>query len=104
MRSRADLGGPIRLRLRRGAVLSALLPAGLLVAPAAVAQSEGCVFDRRIYPEGAEICRAGVLQRCEEGAWGDVGGCEDDAAAPPPAPGGGDVEVDPEPEGERERR
>jgi hypothetical protein len=101
-----DLGGFARLR-SAGAVLSLLLAAWLLAAwllaaTAALAQSEGCVFDRRVYPEGSEVCRGGVLQRCEEGAWGDVGGCEDEAS-PPPESGGGDVEVDPEGEAPRGR-
>jgi hypothetical protein len=105
MGSGTDLGGCARLRSRSGAVLALLLAAWLLAATAALAQSEGCVFDRRVYPEGSEVCRGGVLQRCEEGAWGDVGRCEEEAS-PAPAPGGGDVAVDPEAEAEapRERR
>ena len=55
---------------------------------------EGCVYERRIFPEGYEMCKSGTLQRCEGGAWADIGMCDEDTT-PPPADGGGDVEVEP---------
>jgi hypothetical protein len=69
----------------------------LLVAGAAFAQdpldseSDGCVYNRVVYPEGAQLCQSGNLVRCEDGAWSDEGDCPNEA---PPAPNseGGDVE------------
>jgi len=55
----------------------------------------GCVFDRRIYPDGYEMCQSGKLKRCDNGAWEDLGHC-DDETMPPPIDGGGDVVVEPE--------
>jgi len=54
-------------------------------------ESPGCVYDRTIYPEGSEVCQNGTKKRCESGAWGNIGMCEDEAP-PPPYSSGGDLE------------
>jgi hypothetical protein len=52
---------------------------------------ESCVHNRQVYPEGYELCENGMLKRCEDGAWSDIGRCEgDDTDAP--RSGGGDEE------------
>ena len=83
---------------RRPARTLAGLAAALLalaVTSLAGAQEDdgGCVYDRRIYPEGTEMCQAGQRVRCDDGAWGDIGMCDRDEPGPPPRTSGGDVEV-----------
>jgi hypothetical protein len=66
----------------------------LLLAVPAAAQIEddgSCVFNRRIYPDGYEMCRGGTLQRCEDGAWGDVGMCNESEWQEPIESGGDEV-------------
>jgi hypothetical protein len=77
--------------------LLALAALMLLAVPGAQAiEDDGsCVYNRRVFPEGYEMCQAGTLKRCEDGAWSDVGDCPDEPMEPP-RPGGGD-----EPEEER---
>ncbi len=70
-----------------------LLPTGR--APAQDEAGDGCVYNRDVYPEGAELCQGGTLTRCEEGAWADIGLC-DDPERPPPRSEGGDVEGEPD--------
>ena len=82
----------------RELVRLALATACLLgVGPAAVAEEPGptggCEYDHRVFPESTEHCRAGTRVRCIDGAWADVGLCED-AAEAPPISGGADVEED----------
>ena len=77
----------------------------LLAAPAALAQDSepgmnhdegggGCVYDRQVYPQGAEICQGGARMRCDEGAWGEVGSCRGGPERAPVSEGGD--EIDPE--------
>ena len=75
--------------------VSGVATALLLGAATAPAQEDdgGCVYDRRIYPDGYEMCQGGQLMRCEDGAWGDIGMCDDPEPGPPPRTGGGDVEL-----------
>lgn len=84
-------------RIRRGA-LAALVAAVQLggAAPFALAQEDesGCVYDRRVYPEGYEMCQGDDRVRCEDGAWSDVGDCDEPEPGPPPATESGDVEQD----------
>ncbi len=68
----------------------------LFVLPA-IGQAEddgGCVFDSRIYPEGYEMCQWGILKRCEEGAWSDLGMC-DEGKEQDPVASGDDRVIDP---------
>lgn len=53
----------------------------------------GCVYDRQVYPNGAEICQDGARMRCDAGAWDEIGACEG-GAPQAPVSGGGDA-VDP---------
>jgi len=55
-------------------------------------ESPGCVYDRRVYPEGSTICRNGNQMQCEDGFWGNIGDCEDDEAPAPPIANEGDYE------------
>ena len=66
----------------------------LLCASAAHAQDlddDSCVYNRQVYPEGTQMCQSGTLERCEDGAWSDMGDCPDEPM-PPPDSGGGDVD------------
>ncbi len=49
----------------------------------------GCVDNRQVYPQGAEVCQADALMRCDAGSCDEVGACN---GGPEPAPisGGGD--------------
>ncbi len=57
---------------------------------------KGCVFNRRIYPEGTEMCQGDSRVRCEEGSWAAVGMCHGDEPGPAPIAGGGNVPIDEE--------
>jgi hypothetical protein len=59
----------------------------------------GCVHNRKVHPEGYELCENGMLRRCEEGAWSDIGRCDREATEAPRS-GGGD-ELEPEEQGRR---
>ena len=61
-------------------------------------ETSGCTYNRTIYPEGTQVCRDGALQRCNGGAWGDIGLCDHEPPPPAPIAGGGDVVVGDEPE------
>ena len=79
-------------RTRTIAFLSAL---GLLLPIAGVAQdTSGCTYNRRIYPEGTEVCRDGAMQRCTAGSWGDIGLCDHEPVPEEPIAEGGDVELE----------
>lgn len=89
---------------RRGAMPRARLFRRMLVAAACLAlplgsnfayadEEGGCAYNRVIYPEGTEMCQGGQQVRCEDGAWGDIGLCDDAEPGPPPRTGGGDVEI-----------
>jgi len=82
--------------IRRFSYWIAISLAGL-VTTAAAAQQAGCVYNRAIYPEGSETCRSGTLVRCEEGAWADIGLCDEAPPLPPPRAGGGDVVIEERP-------
>src|SRR5882724_9308824 len=41
------------------------------------------------YSEGSELCENGMLKRCEDGAWSDIGRCDREVAEAPRS-GGGD--------------
>lgn len=73
-------------------VASALSLIGLLgTVTATHAQGDGgCVYDRRIYAEGTEMCQGGQRVRCENGAWGDIGMCDGNEPPPEPITSGGD--------------
>lgn len=76
--------------------MGVLVAAGLLLAGSGQAQIEddgSCVYNRRVYPNGYEMCQAGQQVRCEDGAWGDIGMCDDPEPGPPPVTGGGDVDM-----------
>jgi len=64
------------------------------IASAQMDDDGGCVFDRRIHPEGEEMCQGSDLVRCSDGAWEDIGDCDQERPGPPPISGGGDVELD----------
>lgn len=74
-----------------------MLTTFLLLAGTGIAQEDqgGCVYNRAVYPEGSEMCQSGSLMRCGEGAWGDIGFC-DQEPMPEPVSGGGDRVVPPE--------
>jgi len=77
----------------RARFASAVLSALLLTAPglAAHARDDGaCVYDRRFYAAGTEMCQGSQRVRCEAGAWADVGLCDGDEPAPEPITSGGD--------------
>jgi hypothetical protein len=50
----------------------------------------GCVYDRQVYPDGAERCQDGARMRCDAGAWDEIGACVG-GAPQAPIPGGGDA-------------
>jgi len=50
---------------------------------------EACVHNRREYSEGSELCENGMLKRCEDGAWSDIGRCDREITETPRS-GGGD--------------
>ena len=84
----------MRTRMRMGTIVALL--GCLAVLPAAAEEpgpTGGCEYDHVVYPEGAERCAAGTRVRCIDGAWGDVGICED-GAEQPPVSGGADVVED----------
>lgn len=64
-----------------------------LLGPASIARAQedgGCVYDRRVYADGTEMCQGGQRMRCEEGAWGEIGLCDDNEPPPEPVTSGGD--------------
>jgi hypothetical protein len=76
-------------------ILASLGTLTLLATPSAFAQDigdGGCVYDRQIYPEGAELCQDGTLKRCQEGSWDDIGICKAEPARAPNPEGGDEVE------------
>ena len=86
---------------RRSLVRIAAL--ALLAAPSALAQDidqdmnhdeggGGCVNNRQVYAQGAELCQAGSLLRCDEGSWDAVGDCSGGAEQAPISGGGDAVE------------
>jgi len=74
-----------------------ILALGLLTAGAGSAQEDegGCVYNRTVYPERGELCQTGILKRCENGAWADIGFCKK-KPMPEPISGGGDEVLQPE--------
>jgi len=81
------------------ACLAALAVLAALVAAPALAQEidedmdhgeSGCVYDRQVYPHGAEICQDGARMQCDAGAWDEIGACQG-GAPPTPVSGGGDA-------------
>jgi hypothetical protein len=72
--------------------VSAALLAFATAARAQDASSDGCVYNRQVYPAGTEMCQSGDLVRCEDGAWSDEGDCPDQPM-PEPDTGGGDVDA-----------
>lgn len=77
--------------------LAAVFGAGILLATIASAQLEDdgrCAYNRGLYPDGTQMCQGEQLMECDEGAWADVGVCDEPQPAPAPIPGGGDVEMD----------
>lgn len=54
----------------------------------------GCVSNRQVYAEGAELCQEGTLARCNAGAWDAIGVCRREPG-PAPVSQGGDG-IDPE--------
>ncbi len=78
---------------RRAVLLGLCLLLPTHPAPAQDEAGGGCVYNREVYPEGAELCQDGTLKRCEEGAWADIGLCEDPERAPPRSEGG-DLEAE----------
>ncbi len=68
---------------------------GVLLASITSAQMDddgSCVYNRSVYPDGAQLCQGGQLMECDEGAWADIGECDDPRPEPAPISGGGDVE------------
>lgn len=84
----------VRRALRIAAVaVAAAIPLGLAATGAAAQEGDdACVYDRRSYPEGYEMCQGSRRVRCEDGAWGDIGICDDSEPGPSPTTEGGDVE------------
>lgn len=83
----------MKLRLLIQPLLLLAVAACLLLPSLSLAQEGGgCVFNRRIYPEGFEMCQSGTRVRCEEGSWADIGMCDGDEPMPEPIEGGGDSE------------
>ena len=81
--------------------LACLVAFAVLAAAPALAQEidqdmdhdqRGCVYDRQIYPQGAEICQDGARMRCDAGAWDEIGMCEG-GAPDAPISGGGDADA-----------
>jgi hypothetical protein len=77
-------------------VKSALILGTLLLfwaSPSLAEEDDGaCVHNRREYSEGYELCENGMLKRCEEGAWSDIGRCDRDATEMPRSGGGDEPE------------
>ena len=76
--------------------LAAVFGIGIALATLASAQLEddgSCVYDRSLYPDGTRMCQGEQLMECDEGAWEDVGNCDEPQPAPVPISGGGDVEM-----------
>ena len=81
--------------------LACVAALALLAAPPALAQAidqdmnhdeggGGCVYDRQVYAQGAELCQDGTLLRCDEGSWDAVGACRG-GVGQQPISGGGDA-------------
>lgn len=85
---------------RRLARLVAL--AWLAAAPAAAQEIDedmdhaegGCVYDRRVYPQNAELCQDGALMRCDAGSWDEIGACEGGVGRAPISDGGDTTDAD----------
>ena len=74
--------------LRSALILGTLLL--LWAGPTLAEEDEGdCVYNRQVYSEGSELCENGMLKRCEDGAWSDIGRCNSEATEAPIS-GGGD--------------
>ena len=85
--------------MKRMKIIALLATLGLLLPVAATAQdTSGCTYNRRIYPEGTEVCRDGAMQRCTAGSWGDIGLCDSDTVPEAPIAVGGDVELEAPPQ------
>jgi hypothetical protein len=54
-----------------------------------------CVYNREVHPPRSEICQGDTLKRCENGAWVDVGHCDQPALQPPRAEGGDELKPPP---------
>lgn len=54
----------------------------------------GCVYNREVYSQGAEICQAGALMRCDEGSWDELGACSGDIGQEPNSEGGDETASD----------
>lgn len=57
------------------------------------AEENGCVSNRQIYPEGAELCQEGTSVRCQAGAWGAIGVCKERPGQAPVSQGGDTVDT-----------
>ena len=77
-------------------VRSSLILGTLLLfwaSPTLAEEDDGaCVHDHQEYSEGSELCENGMLRRCEDGAWSDIGRCDRDAAEAPRSGGGDESE------------
>lgn len=60
----------------------------------AMAEEQGCVYNRQVFPHGREMCQGGTMMRCEEGAWAATGFCENEPMPEPISSGGDVVESD----------
>jgi len=45
-----------------------------LAAGTAWAQGQACLYEGQTFPEGSEVCQAGLLQNCVNGEWQNDGG------------------------------
>ena len=86
-------------------ILASLGAMVALAAPAALAQSVdqdmnhdegggGCVYDRQVYPQSAQLCQDGILMRCDAGGWDQIGACSGGSEPAPNASGGDEDESD----------
>ena len=88
--------------MKTARALASLAALGLCVASAAFGQSiddmdedgaeGGCVSNRQVYAEDAELCQDGTLMRCSSGSWGAIGNCKDRPGQQPISQGGNSVE------------
>ena len=62
------------------------------------AQTEGCTYNRTVYPEGSEMCQGGDKVRCTGGAWGSIGLCDSEPLPPAAVAEGPDVDADARPD------
>jgi hypothetical protein len=54
----------------------------------------GCVYNRQVYPQGAELCQDGALMRCDMGSWDEEGACNGGPGQAPISEGGDESESD----------